>query len=498
MEERIYEGKIFGAKKPENIKGTELEEFGKCICKIRGKISVGTGFFCKIKYEEKLIPVLITNFYIIDNDFMENEKNLEFYINDVRKIVKLDKSRKLYSSEKDKYNIMIIKIKAEDEINNYLEIDENIFNKNSEGSYKDEPIYILHRPLKDTLVSYGKGIEVIGEFDVRHGCVTESGSSGAPIINLLTHKVIGIHKECDHKKNERFNIGTFLKFPLNELKQNLNKNNSINNNEIKKNNSNLNNNSSNNKKKSNNYFREFKKYDYHFFPNNYEKYKRICEEFKYLNRAPINSIGLTVGLFNDDNDFDWKVSLFGAKDTPYAGGLFYLRLVFKPKGRPDIYFLNPIYHLNVCFFHSHSYSYGDISVNFLNDWNPETSAKELLTKLYSIFYFSNPIDGFDYADSRRRKEFINNYPLYEAKVKYFTKKYAHPWNKNWDWDFSCNEKDLKIEIKPKEIEIKENINKFIQYNNDDKITLIFSNNGKFEISILCTLKEYLNDVIKRF
>ena len=248
MEERIYEGKIFGAKKPENIKGTELEEFGKCICKIRGKISVGTGFFCKIKYEEKLIPVLITNFHIIDNDFMENEKNLEFYINDIRKIVKLDKSRKLYSSEKDKYNIMIIKIKAEDEINNYLEIDENIFNKNSEASYKDEPIYILFRPLKDTLVSYGKGIEVIGEFDVRHGCVTESGSSGAPIINLLTHKVIGINKGYAHKKNESFNIGTFLKFPLNELKQNLKKNNSINNNEIKKDNSNLNNNSSNDKK----------------------------------------------------------------------------------------------------------------------------------------------------------------------------------------------------------------------------------------------------------
>ena len=200
MEERIYEGKIFGAKKPENIKGTELEEFGKCICKIRGKISIGTGFFCKIKYEEKLIPVLITNFHIIDNEIMENEKNLELYINDIRKIVKLDKSRKIYSSGKDKYDIMIIKIKAEDEINNYLEIDENIFNYNSETTYKDEPIYILYRPDKDTLVSYGKGIEVIGEFDIRHRCNTESGSTGAPIINLLTHKVIGIHKGFVHKK----------------------------------------------------------------------------------------------------------------------------------------------------------------------------------------------------------------------------------------------------------------------------------------------------------
>ena len=427
---------------------------------------------------------------------MENEKNLELYINDIRKIVKLDKNRKIYSSEKDKYDIMIIKIKAEDEINNYLEIDENIFKYNSETSYKEEPIYILHRPVKDTLVSYGKGIEVIGEFDIRHRCNTESGSSGAPIINLLTHKVIGIHKGFIHKKNENFNIGTFLKFPLNELKQNLKKNNSINNNEIKKDNSDLTNNSSNEKKKSNYFFREYK-FDYFpLTPSNLGRMKRITKEYRDLTREPIVSFGLTIGLFNEDNIYDWRVSLQGGKDTPYKGGIFFLRLVFKPEGRPDIYFLNPIYHLNVCFYHSDHHSYGDISANILNDWYPETSAKELLTKIIAIFYFPNPDSCFDYPDGRRRKEFINNYPLYEAKAKYFTKKYAeYSVCGNWDirgWDFSCNEKDLKIDIKPKETKIIKNIYK------NDNINLIINYNGKFKISMQCTLNEYLYEVIRRF
>jgi hypothetical protein len=64
-------------------------------------------------------------------------------------------------------------------------------------------------------VSYGKGIEKINEYDISHLCNTESDSSGAPILSLLTNKVIGIHKAANKIKN--FNIGTYLKFPLSEL-----------------------------------------------------------------------------------------------------------------------------------------------------------------------------------------------------------------------------------------------------------------------------------------
>ena len=42
---------------------------------------------------------------------------------------------------------MIIKLdEDENDINNFLEIDQNIFLNNSESSYKNENIFILHFP----------------------------------------------------------------------------------------------------------------------------------------------------------------------------------------------------------------------------------------------------------------------------------------------------------------------------------------------------------------
>jgi surface protein len=78
-------------------------------------------------------------------------------------------------------------------------------------------------------VSYGKGIKFCNKdnnYDIEHRCNTLSGSSGGPILNLTTNKVIGIHKGAINKNSiAKFNIGTLLKFPLNEIKNNINKNN---------------------------------------------------------------------------------------------------------------------------------------------------------------------------------------------------------------------------------------------------------------------------------
>ena len=112
---------------------------------------------------------------------------------------------------------MIIKIK-EDEINNYLEIEENIYENYSENFYKNESIYILHYPNSDKVsVSFGYGIEKINDYDIKHKCNTLPGSSGGPIFNLQTNKIIGIHKGFIKKGDNGFNIGTFLKFPLDKI-----------------------------------------------------------------------------------------------------------------------------------------------------------------------------------------------------------------------------------------------------------------------------------------
>ena len=425
-------------------------------------------------------------FHIIDDDFMEKEKHLEFYINDIRKIINIDKNRKIYSSKANKYDIMIIKLKQEDEIKDFLEIDPNIFSKNSELSYKDEPIYILHRPFKDTLVSYGIGIEKINDYDIRHKCNTQSCSSGGPILNQLSHKVIGIHKAyIKNKKYGNYNIGTFLKFPLIEFQQlNLKKN-------------------TNSEKENDNKFSIFT------FKNLYT-YRSINKEYNDLNSCPLANLGIMVGLFDEDNISEWNVFMSGAIDTAYSGGFFRLKLKFPedyPNRAPEIIFLTPIYHLNVNFFkskESKGQSLGYVCTSICNRWYPETTAKELLTRLYAIFYFQNPHSCYDYSDFRRRKEFLNNHALFESKAKYFTKKYANAtiFGKydnydNEDWDFSYNEKEIDLIKKPKEIEKRKEINYHGEVNNS-AIFLNFSYNGKSKIFIQCQKNEKLYDVIKRF
>ena len=220
MEERVEEGKLPGAKEIVPLDKTDLKRMSKCICKLSGE-KIGTGIFCKIKYNNKLIPVLITNYHVITENYLKGKTQLKFYINDNYKIININEKSTIYSSVRDKYDMFIIKLK-DDEINNYLEIDSNIFNNNSENSYRDEAIYILHYPNGgEASVSYGNGIETINEYDIKHLCNTDSGSSGGPILSLLTNKVIGIHKGAITKKGEiKNNIGTFLKFPLNELNPN--------------------------------------------------------------------------------------------------------------------------------------------------------------------------------------------------------------------------------------------------------------------------------------
>ena len=60
----------------------------------------------------------------------------------------------------------------------------------------------------------------INEYDIKHFCNTEEGSSGSPILSAITDKIIAIHKAANRKRG--YNFGTFLKYPLSELNGNKN------------------------------------------------------------------------------------------------------------------------------------------------------------------------------------------------------------------------------------------------------------------------------------
>ena len=130
----------------------------------------------------------------------------------------------------EEYDTTIIEIKKEDNINNYLELDDIIINDisnniNKNKEYINKTIYIIQYPENNLSVSYGilDNIYEDKKYDFNHKCSTKFGSSGSPILNI-SNKIIGIHKEG---YNNKYNIGTFLNYPIREFIQ-LN----INNNEV--------------------------------------------------------------------------------------------------------------------------------------------------------------------------------------------------------------------------------------------------------------------------
>ena len=145
--------------------------------------------------------------------FNKNNRTINLLLNDGKdvKTLNLGINRETYFNKK--YDIAIIEIKEIDNINNYLRFDENLFKNEIEEYYKNISIYTLHYFNGDKAsASYGLSTE-IDNYEIKHLCSTEYGSSGSPILNLSNNKVIGIHKQG----SKFINFGTLLAFPLNDF-----------------------------------------------------------------------------------------------------------------------------------------------------------------------------------------------------------------------------------------------------------------------------------------
>ena len=96
------------------------------------------------------------------------------------------------------------------------------------NKYINKSIYTLQYPNNEKVsVSYGiiKAIDLVNNHNITHLCSTDKGSSGSPILNLLTNKLIGIHKGANN--NHNFNKGILLIYPfkgfISKIKKNVNK-----------------------------------------------------------------------------------------------------------------------------------------------------------------------------------------------------------------------------------------------------------------------------------
>ena len=199
-----------------------IEQMEKNIFKIKIGNEQGTGFFCNIPFpnKENMLPVLITNNHIIkENILYKNNEEIHLNIKGEKDIKTINLNNRLKYTNKDQ-DITIIEIKKEDNINNYLKLDDQIINdilneSNENKDYIDKTVYIIQYPEGELSVSFGI-IEKIFEdkkYDFKHKCNTKLGSSGSPILNIINNKLIGIHK----KGSKVFKRGTFLNYCIKDF-----------------------------------------------------------------------------------------------------------------------------------------------------------------------------------------------------------------------------------------------------------------------------------------
>ena len=209
------EKKIKNSIDPVSISCTKkiLDQMMNCICKIKIQGANGTGFFCRTQFEQnENIDFLMTNYHVLDEKYCEENKEINLLLNDDTEALIIDLTIKRRTYFNEDYDIALIEIKEIDKVNNFLELDDNLFKGKEKVFYEEKSVYVLQYPNgKIACVSYGLLIN-IDEYNITHTCSTENGSSGSPILNLENNKVIGIHKEGSTVFN--FNFATFLKYPL--------------------------------------------------------------------------------------------------------------------------------------------------------------------------------------------------------------------------------------------------------------------------------------------
>ena len=194
------------------------------------------------------------------------------------------------------HDITIIEIKEEDNISNFLELDDLILsdlleNRNRNEDFEDNTLYITQYPLGNLSVSYGIFLDAYKDEDkkhiFRHKCSTNYGASGSPIFNEKSNKVIGVHlRSCGDKT---YKEGSFLNYAIKEFIEKNYKNYN------EKENENINNNENDNKTKD-------KKNESTILSENEQKEKLKQFNKKYNTKVKKNTELIDLNTKNIGND----------------------------------------------------------------------------------------------------------------------------------------------------------------------------------------------------
>ena len=277
----------------------------------------GTGFLCKFPFgsKNKLLPVLITNNHVIDENYIldvgviiikkDNEEAHYLYFND-------EKNYRRYYTEKEN-DITIIEILHSDNLDfdSFLEVDENYNKENQNDIYHNQNAYVIHFPEMNTAILTTGIIEFIEGNEIFHKCSTGKGSSGCPILNSKNNKVIGIHKGFTNDFNS--NIGTIIKYAIQKFHEEMvNKGNNY----------------------FENYFDGIEYIDIIYKVNEQEKILKIFgEKFVEINKNKCNIIinyieyglcsHINVKDYNYDNSGKFRIKLYGVKNITSMCQMFH-------------------------------------------------------------------------------------------------------------------------------------------------------------------------------
>ena len=179
-------------------------------------------FFCKISYKNKKIPVIIINKYLIDLEFTNS---IFISINNRPKEIKFGRTR-FINKDLSLYIIEIVDNKIENV--NFLDIDNKIYEEETEMFYNKESIYIIQiNNKKEKVVSYGI-LNNLHKNQIFYSCNLSQNCKNFYIFNLSNNKLIGMNNTI-HKDS---NKGIFLKYVINQFiniyKHNLKMRNEIN------------------------------------------------------------------------------------------------------------------------------------------------------------------------------------------------------------------------------------------------------------------------------
>ena len=209
IEGDIHDEKTILKKEPQLFELFEevvKNEIKQCVGKI---MSIGIGTCSFVFFRQMNFKFILTNNHVVSKEFLTSYDNIVIEITKIKKEINLKKERVIYSNEN--LDFTIIQILESDFIDNYLEIDDSIWNSN----YENQTIYCLEFPQgKDLKFDIGE-IKEIKNGIIKHNVSTKHGSSGSPLIST-DHKIIGIHKGYKKEKikngnNEVYNCGIFIK-----------------------------------------------------------------------------------------------------------------------------------------------------------------------------------------------------------------------------------------------------------------------------------------------